>query len=224
MSNPPSRNRTDEIPAGSLPSNPVLEEIVQSQPQTTNPDTTIPRYRTSGHPYGMPEDDSDEGFPIITNTSVNVLRQQMDDSNHEMVNMLTNQMGNVFNPIVQEAAETNRLSAETNRQVIAQLTRLCNFLGAPQDTGRPAQMVPHAPQARQFAQAPRNMGAGENGHQGAGERPRRNVALVQPRVVIQRPHEADQVLEDIRREEIAVEGNLTTLVERIMARNGLNTL
>ena len=56
----------------------------------------------------------------------------MDDSNHDLVNMLTNQMGHVINPIVQESAETNRQSAETNRQVIAQLSRLCNFLGAPQ--------------------------------------------------------------------------------------------
>ena len=46
--------------------------------------------------------------PRLTNTSVVVLRQQMDDSNHELVNMLTNQMGDVFNPIVQEWTETNR--------------------------------------------------------------------------------------------------------------------
>lgn len=77
----------------------------------------------------------------LTNTSVAVLRQQMDDSNHELVNMLTNQMGNVFNPIVQELVETNRQSAETNRQVIAQLTRLCNFLGAPKV---PVRQVPLA--------------------------------------------------------------------------------
>lgn len=62
--------------------------------------------------------------PPFTNTSVAVLRQQMDDSNHDLVNMLTNQMGHVINPIVQESAETNRQSAETNRQVIAQLSRL----------------------------------------------------------------------------------------------------
>ncbi|CAL5207631.1 unnamed protein product [Lathyrus oleraceus] len=48
----------------------------------------------------------------------------MDDSNHELVNMLTNQMGIVFNPLIQE-------STETNRQVANQLTPLCNFLGAP---------------------------------------------------------------------------------------------
>lgn len=60
----------------------------------------------------------------LSNTSVAVLRQQMDDSNHELVNMLTNQMGTIFNPLIQE-------STETNRQVANQLTRLCNFLGAP---------------------------------------------------------------------------------------------
>ena len=53
--------------------------------------------------------------PPLTNTSVAVLRQQMDDNNHELVNRLTNQMGNIFNPIVQESAETNSQSAETNR-------------------------------------------------------------------------------------------------------------
>ncbi|XP_050896382.1 uncharacterized protein LOC127103145 [Lathyrus oleraceus] len=60
----------------------------------------------------------------LSNTSIAVLRQQMDDSNHELVNMLTNQMGTVFNLVIQE-------SVETNRQVANQLTRLCNFLGAP---------------------------------------------------------------------------------------------
>jgi hypothetical protein len=44
----------------------------------------------------------------LSNTSIAVLRQQMDDSNHELVNMLTNQMGTVFNPVIQESAETNR--------------------------------------------------------------------------------------------------------------------
>jgi hypothetical protein len=60
----------------------------------------------------------------LSNNSIVALRQQMDDSNHELVNMLTNQMGTIFNPVIQE-------SAETNRQVANQLTRLCNFLGAP---------------------------------------------------------------------------------------------
>ncbi|XP_050895158.1 uncharacterized protein LOC127101751 [Lathyrus oleraceus] len=60
----------------------------------------------------------------LSNTSIAVLRQQMDDSNHELVNMLTNQMATVFNPVIQE-------SADRNRQVANQLTRLCNFLGAP---------------------------------------------------------------------------------------------
>ena len=98
----------------------------------------------------------------LTNTSVAVLRQQMDDSNHELVNMLTNQMGNVFNPIVQESAETNRQSAETNRQEIAQLTRLCNFLGAP-----PAP-VRQAPPVRLAAPGQEDIGAieDETVHQG----------------------------------------------------------
>ena len=44
----------------------------------------------------------------LTNTLVAVLRQQMDDSNHELVNLLTNQMGYVINHVMQESVETNR--------------------------------------------------------------------------------------------------------------------
>jgi len=44
------------------------------------------------------------GFPgsnpqqTLTNASLMALRQQMEDTNHEMVNMLTQQIGTVFNP------------------------------------------------------------------------------------------------------------------------------
>lgn len=155
--------------------------------------------------------------PPLTNTSVAVLRQQMDDSNHDLVHMLTNQMGSVINPIVQESAETNRQSAETNRQVIAQLTRLCNFLGAPQV------LVLQAPLAvRMAAPVQQNMGAAddETVHQGqvVNNQPPRNPMVEPPRIVVNRNQEADQVVEQIRHEDLVVENNLATIVERIMAR------
>lgn len=161
--------------------------------------------------------------PPLTNTSVEVLREQMDDSNHDLVHMLTNQMGNVFNPIMQESAKTKRHSVETNRQVIAQLTRLCNFLGAPQVPVRQAPLA-----VRMAAPVQQNMGAAddETVHQGqvVNNQPLRNPMVEPPRVLVNRNQEADQIVEQIRHEDLVVENNLATIVERIMARNGLNTL
>jgi hypothetical protein len=44
-------------------------------------------------------------LPPLTTDLMNVLRQQMDESNHEMVNLLTLQIGTIFNPLIRE---TNR--------------------------------------------------------------------------------------------------------------------
>src|ERR1051325_984267 len=54
--------------------------------------------------------------------------------------------------------------------------------------------------------------------------PQRNVVVNPPRVLVRRQQEADQVLDQIRQEELVVENNLTNIVERIMTRNGMNTM
>lgn len=41
------------------------------------------------------------GMPPITNTSLLSVRQQMDESNHKMVNILTRQISTMFNPLIQ---------------------------------------------------------------------------------------------------------------------------
>ena len=38
----------------------------------------------------------------LTNASLVALRQQMEDSNHEMVNMVTQQIGTVINPLIRD--------------------------------------------------------------------------------------------------------------------------
>jgi len=43
-------------------------------------------------------------LPLTTN-SMNLLRKQMDESNHEMINLLTQQIGTLFNPLIRD---TNR--------------------------------------------------------------------------------------------------------------------
>ncbi|KAJ1422771.1 hypothetical protein SESBI_12817 [Sesbania bispinosa] len=59
----------------------------------------------------------------ITNTTLNSIRQQMDEINHEMVNMLAQQMTNVVNPLVE--------STNLNYNVLArQMARIVDVFGA----------------------------------------------------------------------------------------------
>ncbi|XP_050896617.1 uncharacterized protein LOC127103396 [Lathyrus oleraceus] len=151
----------------------------------------------------------------LSNTSVAVLRQQMDDSNHELVNMLTNQMGTVLNPQIQEFAETNR-------HVANQLTRLCNFLGAPARQITPMIRLTIPVQIEIEATEEETIHEGQIirplQHQGveSGVVGRNQV------VMVNRQQDADQIVDQHRQEDLAVENNLTTIVERIMARNGMS--
>jgi hypothetical protein len=47
----------------------------------------------------------------LTNTSMASLRQQMDESNHEMVNILNTQIGTVFNPLIKNTNESYQMLA-----------------------------------------------------------------------------------------------------------------
>lgn len=47
----------------------------------------------------------------LTNNFAAVIRQQMDESNHEMVQMLANQIGTIFNPLIQNTTQTNQQMA-----------------------------------------------------------------------------------------------------------------
>ncbi|XP_057443909.1 uncharacterized protein LOC130736074 [Lotus japonicus] len=55
--------------------------------------------------------------------SLQAIRQQFDDSQHEMVNMLSRQMGEIFNPLIQN---TNA----NNQELVHQMGRLATVLGA----------------------------------------------------------------------------------------------
>ena len=49
------------------------------------------------------------------------------------------------------------------------------------------------------------------------------VVELYPMILVNRQQDADQIVDQYRQEDLAVENNLTTIVERIMARNGMNT-
>ena len=54
----------------------------------------------------------------------------MDESNHDMVQMLAQTMGTIFNPLIQN-------TTQSNQQLAAQMTRIADFFGVPQPPRQP---------------------------------------------------------------------------------------
>jgi hypothetical protein len=61
----------------------------------------------------------------LTNNFTAAWRQQMDESNHEMVQMLTQTLATVLNPLIQN-------TTQSNQQMKTQVARMSEFLGIPQ--------------------------------------------------------------------------------------------
>jgi len=63
-------------------------------------------------------------LPPLTTDSMNLLRQQMNESNHEMLNLLTQQIGTVFNPLIRDtnrsyqALTTQQIGLEKDKQLL----------------------------------------------------------------------------------------------------------
>lgn len=47
-------------------------------------------------------------LPAFTTNFAELLRQQMDESNHDMVHMLAQHMGMISNPLIQNTTQTNQ--------------------------------------------------------------------------------------------------------------------
>jgi len=64
-------------------------------------------------------------LPSLTTESMMLLRQQMDESNHEMVNLLTQQIDTMFNPLIQDTNQSYQALA-------TQMGRIEYFFAHPQ--------------------------------------------------------------------------------------------
>src|ERR1043165_146849 len=62
-------------------------------------------------------------LPTLTTNNQAALRQQMDDSNHDMVGILAREMNAIFGPLIQNINRTNQENA-------VQMTRIADFFGA----------------------------------------------------------------------------------------------
>lgn len=151
------------------------------------------------------------------------IRQQMDESNHEMVKMPTQQIGTVFNPLIHNTNQSYQLF--TN-----QMGRITNFFGAPQAQAQP---IPQIVQARPI-RIPDNGVSRVNQwqQQQEGIRPTRPhmhggeeeyIGQVNPRIfMVNRDQDAKEVVRNVRQDNLRGKNNLGQMVKNILAQNGLS--
>lgn len=69
-------------------------------------------------------------MPTLTTNYVMVMRHHMEESNHDMVNTLTQQMGIIFNSLIQ-------IMNQSCQQLETQMNRIIDFFGTPPASVQP---------------------------------------------------------------------------------------
>jgi predicted transcriptional regulator len=149
-------------------------------------------------------------LPALSTESMRSLRQQMDESNHELVNLLTEQIGTVFNPLIQDTSRSYQALAP-------EMGRITDFFAPPQPIHQPIPQVRNPQPLRliePMVQRPQLV---------PQPRPIEPVVQVQTKVVlVNRNHDAYEVVRNVQQQNIGEHNNIANLVENIMAQNGLN--
>eukprot|EP00256_Glycine_max_P062132 XP_014631525.1 uncharacterized protein LOC106798860 [Glycine max] len=141
----------------------------------------------------------------------------MDESNHDMVNMLTQQIGTVINPLIQNTNDSYQML--TN-----QISRIADFFGAPPIQQPPIRQIqiqapvqeiqmPNNP-GMQMAQAPQPVARIEP--------PAQQVEPNPGIVLVNRNQNADEVIGNVQQNRFDRQNNLAQMVETILVQNGLN--
>jgi hypothetical protein len=151
----------------------------------------------------------------LTNASMMALRQQMDEANHEMANLVTQQMGAVINPLIRE-------SNNSYQALSAQMERIADFCSAPAAQDRPVTRNPNVgsvenPAVSQNNQVPETQTQPPRVQQQAPKEPERMP------IVVNRHQDADQVVMQARRNNYEGHNNIANVVEALLAQNGFNT-
>jgi len=194
-----------------LPKNPSTssESLNVNMPQLFNPRVSVPfgTPQQSLTPFGSPQQS-------LTNASLNALRQQMEETNHEMVNLVTQQVGAVINPLIRD---TNK----SYQAMSVQMERMADLFGAPAARNTPVSRNLNAgsvenPAVSQINQVPENQGQPQRIQQPAQEEPEAVP------IVVNRHQDADQVVMQARRNNYKGQNNIANVVEALLAQNGFN--
>jgi len=137
----------------------------------------------------------------------------MEESNHEMVNMVTQQIGTVINPLIRDTNNSYQM-------LTAQMERIANYFGAP-----PAR---NTPVSQDQNNRPVKIPTERNTDQLTENRVLRRAPLPnqeeQERVVVlvNRRQDADQVVMQARQDNYEGHNNIANMVENLLAQNGFN--
>ncbi|XP_050875892.1 uncharacterized protein LOC127079548 [Lathyrus oleraceus] len=129
-----------------------------------------------------------------------------------MVHVLTQQMGTILRPLMQD-------STQSYQQLATQMTRIEDFIGAPRAQVRQTPPPPPRPEipTRHEETVDETI---EQEHQEVKSIPR--VAQRPPIVLVNRNHDPDHVVRQVRQEAMDWEKNLEAIVKRIIVQNKIN--
>jgi len=136
----------------------------------------------------------------------------MEESNHEMVNMVTQQIGTVINPLIRD-------TITSYEELSAQMERVANDFGTP-----PARNVSRPQETDPSIEVPTK----RNTNQIIENRVLRQAPLPnieEPEKVpllVNRCQDADQVVMQARQDNYEGHNNIANLVENLLAQNGFN--
>ncbi|KEH19703.1 hypothetical protein MTR_8g466990 [Medicago truncatula] len=150
----------------------------------------------------------------LTNASLVALRQQMEDCNHEMVNMLTQEIGTMFNPLIRDT-HNNYLALPD------QIGRIADFSGSHPRRNVQIPQVQNPRSVEEPINRPNDRNLVIPVPQPVVERP---VPGVQGRVpiLVQRNQDPDQIVRQAQQVNLEGQNNIANVVENLLTQNGLN--
>ena len=150
----------------------------------------------------------------LTNASMAAIRQTMEETNHDMVNMMTQQIGTVINPLIRD---TNT----SYQRLSDQMERIANFFGAPPIQNNPLPQNRNLRAIEIIADEPvvRNH---ENIVQPQVVQPQVQAEPERQPILVNRNQDADQVVLQARRNNFDGQNNIAGIVEALLAQNGFN--
>src|SRR4051812_17628427 len=167
-------------------------------------------------------------------------------SNHDMVGVLARELTSVLNPLMANVTTTNRENVEIFQKISSQMNRMAEFMGVPPPKRKDKQPVnkeerpilePVQDMVPPPRTAPRDIGPSRRMESfektpviNLEDSSQRTVPFRQereeerPRLrILGRDEHPDEIVQRVRRENLATENNLTAMIERVMANNGLST-
>src|SRR4051812_24336683 len=185
-------------------------------------------------------------IPHFTINNQAAFRQEMDASNHDMVGVLARELTSVLSPLMANVTTTNRENVEIFQKISSQMNRMAEFMGVTPPKRKNKQpsnqeerpilervqdIVPSSRTATRDVGPSRRTKSIEGtpviNLEASNQRTvpfRQETEEERPRLrIVGRDEHPDEIVQRVRRENLATENNLTAMIERVMANNGLST-